>query len=234
MADHALGNSLQTYLTLQIRDISNQDSLNSDLLTSIIPTAYSDVIFTSSPCFTAGPNEYQWLLESSGKFSIKTTIGLFQSPPTSPLSYYLIWDPFLPDKFSLLCCSLYWFISDSLVYFALPSGLSLPLMGALERPPHPSFQSHPGNCVLVPLEVLRDGTSRFTDVNGEIINHFLWISSFGEYTVVDVVSLTKFDPNTIPPNRACLLSCGVSTGVASVGAGSGVVIFGFGSIGLAV
>lgn len=49
-------------------------------------------------------------------------------------------------------CSLYWFISDSLVYFALPSGLSLPLMGALERPPHPSFQSHPGNCVLVPLE----------------------------------------------------------------------------------
>lgn len=105
MADHALGNSLQTYLTLQIRDISNQDSLNSDLLTSIIPTAYSDVIFTSSPCFTAGPNEYQWLLESSGKFSIKTTIGLFQSPPTSPLSYYLIWDPFLPDKFSLLCRS---------------------------------------------------------------------------------------------------------------------------------
>ncbi|KAI5669042.1 hypothetical protein M9H77_18895 [Catharanthus roseus] len=34
---------------------------------------------------------------------------------------------------------------------------------------------------------------------------------FSEYTVVDVASVTKIDPNTIPPNRACLLSCGVST-----------------------
>ncbi|KAI5669038.1 hypothetical protein M9H77_18891 [Catharanthus roseus] len=58
----------------------------------------------------------------------------------------------------------------------------------------------------------RDGTSRFTDLKGETINHFLWISSFSEYTVVDVASVTKIDPNTIPPNRACLLSCGVSTG----------------------
>ncbi|KAI5669039.1 hypothetical protein M9H77_18892 [Catharanthus roseus] len=99
-------------------------------------------------------------------------------------------------------------------------------------------------CSKFPFEIsptmLRDGTSRFTDMNGEIINHFLWISSFSEYTVVDVASVTKIDPNTIPPNRACLLSCGVSTGVgaamrtASVEAGSSVVIFGLGSIGLAV
>lgn len=85
----------------------------------------------------------------------------------------------------------------------------------------------------------RDGTSRFTDLKGETIYHFLWISSFSEYTVIDVANVTKIDP-TIPPNRACLLSCGVSTGVgaawrtANVEAGSTVAIFGLGSIGLAV
>lgn len=57
----------------------------------------------------------------------------------------------------------------------------------------------------------RDGTSRFTDLNGETLYHFLWISSFSEYTVLDVANVTKLDPK-IPPNRACLLSCGVSTG----------------------
>ncbi|TKY57071.1 Alcohol dehydrogenase 7 [Spatholobus suberectus] len=85
----------------------------------------------------------------------------------------------------------------------------------------------------------RHGTSRFTDLKGEIIHHFLSVSSFSEYTVVDVANLTKIDP-TIPPNRACLLSCGVSTGVgaawrtAGVEPGSTVAIFGLGSIGLAV
>ncbi|CAI9115859.1 OLC1v1016866C1 [Oldenlandia corymbosa var. corymbosa] len=60
---------------------------------------------------------------------------------------------------------------------------------------------------------------------------------FTEYTVVDVANLTKIDP-AIPPNRACLLSCGVSTGAAwrsaDVEAGSTVAIFGLGAIGLAV
>ncbi|CAI9117058.1 OLC1v1018379C1 [Oldenlandia corymbosa var. corymbosa] len=85
----------------------------------------------------------------------------------------------------------------------------------------------------------RDGTSRFTDLNGEIIHHFINVSSFSEYTVVDVANLTKIDP-AIPPNRACLLSCGVSTGIgaawrsADVEAGSTVAIFGLGAIGLAV
>ncbi|XP_076937008.1 alcohol dehydrogenase-like 7 [Bidens hawaiensis] len=85
----------------------------------------------------------------------------------------------------------------------------------------------------------REETSRFTDVNGETLYHFLSVSSFSEYTVVDIVHLTKIDP-TIPPNRACLLSCGVSTGLgaawktAKVEAGSTVAIFGLGAIGLAV
>ncbi|KAL2316942.1 hypothetical protein Fmac_030818 [Flemingia macrophylla] len=98
-------------------------------------------------------------------------------------------------------------------------------------------------CSKFPFEVSpwmpRDGTSRFTDLKGEIIHHFLFVSSFSEYTVVDIANLTKID-STIPPDRACLLSCGVSTGVgaawrsAGVEPGSTVAIFGLGSIGLAV
>ena len=59
----------------------------------------------------------------------------------------------------------------------------------------------------------RDDTSRFTDINGETLHHFLFVSSFSEYTVVDIAHVTKINP-TIPPNRACLLSCGISTGIS--------------------
>lgn len=82
-------------------------------------------------------------------------------------------------------------------------------------------------------------SSRFTDLKGEVLYHFLFVSSFSEYTVVDIANITKIDPN-IPPNRACLFSCGVSTGVgaawktANVEKGSTVAIFGLGAIGLAV
>ncbi|GLT99931.1 hypothetical protein SLE2022_173350 [Rubroshorea leprosula] len=85
----------------------------------------------------------------------------------------------------------------------------------------------------------RNDTTRFTDLNGEPLYHFLFVSSFSEYTVLDVAHVVKIDP-AIPPNRACLLSCGVSTGVgaawrtANVEPGSTVAIFGLGSIGLAV
>ncbi|KAK7320500.1 hypothetical protein VNO77_30031 [Canavalia gladiata] len=98
-------------------------------------------------------------------------------------------------------------------------------------------------CSKFPFEVSpwmpRYATSRFKDLKGEIIHHFLFVSSFSEYTVVDIANLTKIDP-AIPPSRACLLSCGVSTGVgaawrtAGVEPGSTVAIFGLGSIGLAV
>ncbi|XP_047325352.1 alcohol dehydrogenase-like 7 [Impatiens glandulifera] len=85
----------------------------------------------------------------------------------------------------------------------------------------------------------REETSRFTDLNGNPLFHTVFVSSFSEYTVVDVAHLVKIDPS-IPPNRACLLSCGVSTGVgaawktAEVEAGSTVAVFGLGAIGLAV
>ncbi|XP_078164407.1 alcohol dehydrogenase-like 1 [Carex rostrata] len=85
----------------------------------------------------------------------------------------------------------------------------------------------------------RDGTTRFADAKGEPINHFLSVSSFSEYTVVDGAYVTKVDP-AISPEKACLLSCGISTGVgaawkvAGVEAGSTIAIFGLGTVGLAV
>ncbi|KAG8378042.1 hypothetical protein BUALT_Bualt08G0097000 [Buddleja alternifolia] len=98
-------------------------------------------------------------------------------------------------------------------------------------------------CMKFPFEIStwthRDKTSRFTDLEGKTLHHFLYISAFSEYTVVDITHLTKLDVS-IPPNRACLLSCGVSTGVgaawraANVEASSTVAIFGLGVIGLAV
>lgn len=57
----------------------------------------------------------------------------------------------------------------------------------------------------------RDGTSRFKDSKGEIIQHFMFVSSFSEYTVIDTAHLTKVDL-PIPPKLACLLGCGISTG----------------------
>ncbi|KAJ4966952.1 hypothetical protein NE237_018801 [Protea cynaroides] len=85
----------------------------------------------------------------------------------------------------------------------------------------------------------RDGGTRFTDFKGEEVYHFGYISSFSEYTVVDIANVTKIDPS-IPPSRACLIGCGISTGVgaawktADVKAGSTVAIFGLGAIGFAV
>ncbi|OMO85451.1 Alcohol dehydrogenase superfamily, zinc-type [Corchorus olitorius] len=81
--------------------------------------------------------------------------------------------------------------------------------------------------------------SKFTDLKGDVLYHFAFVSSFTEYTVLDISHVVKIDP-AIPPNRACLFGCCIPTGVgaacktAKVEAGSTVVIFGIGSIGLAV
>jgi S-(hydroxymethyl)glutathione dehydrogenase/alcohol dehydrogenase len=70
-------------------------------------------------------------------------------------------------------------------------------------------------CTNFPFKVspwmLRNENTRFTDLNGEFIYHFMSVSSFSEYTVVDVANVTKIDSN-IPPDRACLLSCGIGAG----------------------
>lgn len=85
----------------------------------------------------------------------------------------------------------------------------------------------------------RDNTSRFRDKKGEAVHHFLSVSSFSEFTVVDITQVVKIS-HDVPVDKICLLSCGVSTGVgaawkvAEVEKGSTVAIFGLGAIGLAV
>ncbi|XP_015695412.1 alcohol dehydrogenase-like 2 isoform X2 [Oryza brachyantha] len=86
----------------------------------------------------------------------------------------------------------------------------------------------------------RDGTTRFSSAStGDPIRHFIGVSSFTEYTVVDVTHVVRL-PAAFPPAMACLLSCGVSTGVgaawkvAAVEPGSSVAVFGLGAVGLAV
>ncbi|KAK1678640.1 hypothetical protein QYE76_039488 [Lolium multiflorum] len=77
----------------------------------------------------------------------------------------------------------------------------------------------------------RDGTTRFSyPATGEPIHNFISVSSFTEYTVVDVAHVVRLEPG-VSPAMACLLSCGVSTGVgaawkvAAVEPGSSVAVF---------
>lgn len=83
---------------------------------------------------------------------------------------------------------------------------------------------------------LRTGEIRF-DRNGEPIHHCHGVSSFSEYTLVtEEVAIGVTDD--LPPEHATLLGCGVFTGAgavmntADIEAGSSVVVFGAGGVGL--
>lgn len=86
--------------------------------------------------------------------------------------------------------------------------------------------------------LMPDGTTRFS-YQGEPIYHYMGTSTFSEYTVIPEISLAKINP-AAPLEKACLLGCGVTTGIgavhntAKVQAGDTVAVFGLGAIGLAV
>lgn len=89
------------------------------------------------------------------------------------------------------------------------------------------------------LGYLPDGTprlSRESDGDGEL-RHFMGCSTFAEATVVSEYSLAKVNPDA-SLEAACLFACGLSTGLgaamyrAQVSAGSTVVVFGLGMVGL--
>uniref|UniRef100_A0A0D9VQJ4 Cinnamyl-alcohol dehydrogenase n=1 Tax=Leersia perrieri TaxID=77586 RepID=A0A0D9VQJ4_9ORYZ len=98
-------------------------------------------------------------------------------------------------------------------------------------------------CTSVPFTMgpgmRRDGTTRFRDSQGAPIHDLVAVSSFSQYTVVDVNQVVKVHPS-LPPKLACLLGCCGGTGVgaawrlAKVQPGSSVAVFGLGSVGLAV
>lgn len=83
---------------------------------------------------------------------------------------------------------------------------------------------------------LLDGGSRLT-IGGRKLHHFSVVSSHAEYCVVPETGAIAV-PREIPFDRACLIGCGVMTGVgaacrvARVAAGSSVAVIGCGAVGL--
>ncbi len=81
-----------------------------------------------------------------------------------------------------------------------------------------------------------DGGSRLS-LRGETLHHFSVVSSHAEYSVVPESGAVKV-PEAIPFDRACLIGCGVMTGVgavcrlAKVAPGSHVAVIGCGAVGL--
>ena len=85
---------------------------------------------------------------------------------------------------------------------------------------------------------LLDGASRLR-WNGARLNHFSVVSSHAEYSVLPESGAIKV-PDEMPFDRACLLGCGVMTGVGAVSrlarveAGAIVAVIGCGAVGLNV
>jgi S-(hydroxymethyl)glutathione dehydrogenase/alcohol dehydrogenase len=83
---------------------------------------------------------------------------------------------------------------------------------------------------------LPDGTTRLSR-DGEELRHFMGCSTFAEAAVMPEIALAKVSPDA-KLEAACLFACGLSTGLgaamyrAPVEAGSTVVVFGAGMVGL--
>jgi S-(hydroxymethyl)glutathione dehydrogenase/alcohol dehydrogenase len=81
-----------------------------------------------------------------------------------------------------------------------------------------------------------DGTYRFHNDRGQDIGQFCMIGTFSEYIIAPSSSVVKIHEG-YPLERACLVACGVSTGIgcaihrAKVQPGSSVLVIGCGGIG---
>jgi S-(hydroxymethyl)glutathione dehydrogenase/alcohol dehydrogenase len=86
--------------------------------------------------------------------------------------------------------------------------------------------------------LMPDGTSRFR-YQGQPVAHYMGCSTFANYTVLPEIALAKVRSDA-PFDKVCYIGCGVTTGIgavlftAKVEAGSTVVVFGLGGIGLNV
>ncbi|GAB5570616.1 alcohol dehydrogenase E chain isoform X1 [Prionailurus iriomotensis] len=113
-----------------------------------------------------------------------------------------------------------------------------PVCGKCNVCKHPEGNFCVKNDLNMPRGTMQDGTIRFT-CRGKPIYHFLGISTFSQYTVVDEISVAKID-EAAPLEKVCLIGCGFSTGygsavkVAKVTQGSTCAVFGLGGVGLSV
>lgn len=87
-----------------------------------------------------------------------------------------------------------------------------------------------------PAGRLPDGHSRYA-LRGEPVHHFSAVSSHAEFCVVPESGAVRV-PRELPFDRACLIGCGVMTGVGAVArlarveAGATVAVIGCGAVGL--
>jgi len=92
--------------------------------------------------------------------------------------------------------------------------------------------------IVAPGGVLQDGTSRLS-VNGDMLHHYLGVSSFAEEVVVPASGAVKIRDDA-PLDVVALVGCAVATGVgavtntAQVEPGSLVAVIGCGGVGLSV
>lgn len=99
------------------------------------------------------------------------------------------------------------------------------------------FQCRRGKSNLCETKFPLDGTTRLRARDGSPIFQGIKTGAFAEYVVVDQSQLVKI-PETLSFETACLLACGVITGVgavvntAAVETGSTVVVIGGGGVGL--
>src|SRR5471032_855490 len=86
--------------------------------------------------------------------------------------------------------------------------------------------------------LMPDGSSRFS-LKGKPLHHYMGCSTFANFTVLPEIAVAKSRPDA-PFDKVCYIGCGVTTGLgvvlftAKVEAGSTVVVFGLGGIGLNV
>jgi S-(hydroxymethyl)glutathione dehydrogenase/alcohol dehydrogenase len=83
-----------------------------------------------------------------------------------------------------------------------------------------------------------DGRTKARLQSGEELRHLMFLGAFGEYCVVQDQQAIAV-PKDIPADRACLVGCGVMTGVgaalnvARIGRADAIMVVGCGAVGLA-
>lgn len=89
---------------------------------------------------------------------------------------------------------------------------------------------------LGPQAVQFDGTARLS-LAGKSVHHLMYVASFAEYCIVPAHCAVPV-PKDIPFDRACLIGCGVMTGVgaatriAKLSYGANALVIGCGAVGL--
>src|SRR5882672_4212308 len=89
-----------------------------------------------------------------------------------------------------------------------------------------------------PLAVQLDGKSKARLADGRELKHLMFLGAFGEYCIVQEQQAVPVSKD-IPFDRACLIGCGIMTGVgaalniARIGRADIVMVIGCGAVGLA-